>query len=234
MNKLLSRDAGFYGGGSVLLAIILLGVTVYEHFKGYSVQTFWLGTLVIIFFCFGAFIAWRKESQKVDDRDAQIERISKPDRCPVVRISLWGEGREGPLNSGFYLQSEGETAEEIRLEDFEIEPSVIATSRVLPTVIGHQIGTGYIPVWIKGDVTASKWDLKGTFQRASDARDGRSLHGRPDYTVTVTIVYRDHNDFWYRTNQEIIYVPARFDFEFGPITHKKLGLQPLLRSGGGR
>jgi hypothetical protein len=67
------KDAGRIGGGSVILAIILLGVTFVEHSKGHNVETFWLGMLVIVFFCFGACVAWDKERKKYERELAKNE-----------------------------------------------------------------------------------------------------------------------------------------------------------------
>jgi len=68
-------DAGYYGGGSVLLAIILLGVTLVEHARGRSVQSFWFYILIVVFFCIGSAIAWHKEykvAQKYLDEQPRL------------------------------------------------------------------------------------------------------------------------------------------------------------------
>lgn len=56
--------AGWIGGGSVMLSMILLAITIWEHLHDKNVAAFVLGILVVVFFCFGAYIAWSKESEK--------------------------------------------------------------------------------------------------------------------------------------------------------------------------
>src|SRR5271154_6779209 len=68
-------DAGYYGGGSVLLAIILLGVTLVEHARRQSIQSFWFYILIVVFFCIGSLVAWHKEykvAQKYLDEQPRL------------------------------------------------------------------------------------------------------------------------------------------------------------------
>jgi hypothetical protein len=60
------RTAGLLGGGSVLLSIILFGITIWEHAKSENIASAVLGALVIVFFCVGAFIAWLQERKKYE------------------------------------------------------------------------------------------------------------------------------------------------------------------------
>jgi len=168
-------------------------------------------------------------------KHSEIERISKPDKCPVVLITEWRLGPVGVslasgepviMNGGFHLQSEGETAHEITLEEFDIEPDVTVASRVVSSVVGHQIGQAFMLAWIKNQQVTdfSKFDLQSAFRRASDNRDSK-MSWKPNYCCTLRLTYRDHSDFWYRTTQELAYIPANGRIEFGPIKHEKLGLR---------
>jgi len=67
------KDAGVLGGGSVALAIILLGITIYEHVVSHNVPTFWLGILVVMFFCLGTFLAWRKEFERAENLERALQ-----------------------------------------------------------------------------------------------------------------------------------------------------------------
>jgi hypothetical protein len=60
------KTAGWLGGGSVMLAIILLGITIWEHIRSQNVATIVYGVLVMIFFSFGCYIAWSKERDKFE------------------------------------------------------------------------------------------------------------------------------------------------------------------------
>jgi hypothetical protein len=186
-----------------------------------------------------AYRADRTVQAELAAKTAQIERISKPEKCPIVLVIGWrldsvglalsqktGELESVPMGAYFQLKGEGETAHEVALEEFEIEPSVIVASRVVSHVDGHQPSQAFMWVWIKNKhlTDSSKWDLLGAFRHASETRDGNMMW-KPNYCRTLRLTYRDHSDFWYRTTQEIAYVPARREFEFGPIKHEKLGLK---------
>jgi hypothetical protein len=197
--------------------------------------------------------AWDAVRKNVAEKEAEIERISKPDKCPVVVVYDWdrsyigthfeeANSREqekmlkevksaGDLavqfdNYGFYLQSEGETAYEITLEEFQVEPGVTVTGKTVPRIVGQRTGQSFMAVWIKERnhlTDQTKWNLREAFRQASDNRHGKMIV-RPDYSCTLRLKYRDHNDFWYRTTQQMAYILARRDFEFGPIKFEKLGL----------
>jgi hypothetical protein len=156
-----------------------------------------------------------------------ITRLSKPDKCPVVRVMGWSEDHgqeEGTW--GFWLYSEGTTPHEITLEEFEIAPSVTVASKMVPHMAG---GQAFMPAWIKSWTSPSKWQLPDVFAEASNKRDGLMPNQmRPNYCCTLNIRYRDHNDCWYLTTQEIAFDPSdptkRRTFTLGPIKHEKFGL----------
>ena len=185
-----------------------------------AVRATWVAAAIC--FVVANYTAWLREHKLVVAKESEIDRISKPDRCPIVRV--YGLD-ESPINLGLLLQSEGETAHEVTLEEFDIEPSVTVAGRAVPQVGGHQLGQAVMLVWIKGKnpMDLNKWDLIGAFRRASDNRDAKMTMGRPNYSCTLRLTYRDHNDFWYRTTQEISFVPATESIEFGSIKHEKLG-----------
>lgn len=58
------RTAGRIGGSSVLLAVISLGITAFEHWQSHNVAASVFGTLGILFFCYGSFVAWGQEREK--------------------------------------------------------------------------------------------------------------------------------------------------------------------------
>lgn len=59
------KSAGTIGGGSVLLAIALFGVTIGEHVWEKNVAVGWLEWLAMTFFCFGAYQAWNNTDKKL-------------------------------------------------------------------------------------------------------------------------------------------------------------------------
>lgn len=230
------------GLASVILMFLPL---IFPHVFGDSTtleRAIWFTAFIC--FVFANYHVWVREHKaiglreaktiaEVAEKNAEIERISKPDRCPVVLITEWRLGPIGvslntgesvPMNGGFQLQSEGETAHEISLEEFDIEPSVTVASRVVPSVVGHQIGQAFMLAWIKNQQVTdfSKWDLQTALRRASDNRD-KKMMWKPSYCCTLRLTYRDHSDRWYRTTQELSYIPVNGKIEFGSIKHEKLG-----------
>ena len=77
------KDAGRIGGGSVILSLILLGITVAEHGRGSNVATWWFGVIGVVTFMGGALGAWYKEVRKVEQLEAEITRLS--DAGPLIK-----------------------------------------------------------------------------------------------------------------------------------------------------
>jgi len=177
-------------------------------------------TAAMAIFCLlvGCYLAWADEHKKVDEREAEIQRISKPDNCPRLLVIGWSEQHgqcpNVPDARGFWIQSEGESAYEITLEEFEIQPTVMAVGKMIPQLIGHQIGQAFMPVWIKNDSVLTKWFLDSAFLRASE--------NKPSLSVSFCLLYRDHKNLWYRTTQGVTFTNGVF--EFGPPNLEKLGL----------
>ncbi|MBZ5664821.1 MAG: hypothetical protein LAO30_09485 [Acidobacteriia bacterium] len=69
------KDAGYHGGGSVILAVILFGLTIWEHANNKAVGAWWLWALVVLMFGYGAVVAWHKEYRAGLLKDAQIVQL---------------------------------------------------------------------------------------------------------------------------------------------------------------
>jgi hypothetical protein len=220
------------GKMSGLASVILLFLPlIFPHAFSDS-HTLEHATWIAAFVCFvvANYHVYVRQRKLIATKDAEIERISKPDKCPVVRVYGWSEnhGQAEEGSWGFWLQSEGETAHEVTLADFEIEPSVTVAGRMVPHIIGHEIGQAFMPAWIRAWTSADKWRLAKAFATASEKKDGIPGVMTPNYCRTLRLVYRDRDDFWYRTTQEIAFNPSDPNkintFEFGPIKHEKIGL----------
>src|SRR5437016_5108122 len=81
------KDTGLYGGGSVILSILLFAVTIFEHSKNHNVAAFWLGVLAVVFFCGGSFVAWNKESKKAINLEERIY-----DGRPILVLKVFRVG----------------------------------------------------------------------------------------------------------------------------------------------
>lgn len=67
------KGAGTYGGGSVVLAIILFAVAIGEHAKDKNIGVGWLEYLALGFFCFGAYKAWDNTDKRLQESIRQLK-----------------------------------------------------------------------------------------------------------------------------------------------------------------
>jgi hypothetical protein len=126
--------------------------------------------------------------------------------------------------TGFHLANDGEDAYQVLIQPFEIESSVWAKSKESARIEAR--GRDFALVWLDGHspfaLDVGKWDLLGAMQRAADGRDGQLMH-RPDYSVNVSVIYRDADNHWYRTTTPLRYIPSQHRFEFGSPTYEACG-----------
>lgn len=75
------KATGRFGGGSVVLAIVLFGISIYEHLIGKNVPAYWLVLAAGVFFVVGAYDAWLSA-------DKAFARESAKSIQPLLRIEL--------------------------------------------------------------------------------------------------------------------------------------------------
>jgi hypothetical protein len=150
---------------------------------------------------------------------------------PEICFEKWGEiPIDDPLavspvrQRGFYLVNDGGAAHEITVESFEIGPSARAKSKILARIEAK--GKGFALVWLEDYPPSScrdKWDLLGAVHKAS-----LGTHGHPmdmqDYSVTVSVVYRNAAEIWFRSSAEMKFIRSSLSIEFGPTIHRIIDL----------
>jgi len=149
---------------------------------------------------------------------------------PEICFEKWGEiPTDDPLamspvrQRGFYLANDGGAAHEITVESFEIGASARAKSKMVARIEAN--GKGFALVWLESYPSScrDKWDLLGAMHNAS-----LGTHGHPmdmqDYSVTVSVVYRDAAEVWFRSSAEMMFIRSRLSIEFGPTTYRTLAL----------
>jgi hypothetical protein len=77
------QGAGSLGAGSVLLSIVLLGISVEEHFRDKNIPAYWLILAAVVSFSFGAYRAWANEHESLVQ---EFEKNSKP----LLKVELRG------------------------------------------------------------------------------------------------------------------------------------------------
>ena len=162
---------------------------------------------------------------------ADAKRLSA---APSLIFQGWGEipadhpeaiGGISVVQNGFYLKNVGGDAYSVCVERFEVEPSVWASSKLIPHIGAQE--TKFAFVWLEGyppgPINVEKWDLLEAMKKAADAKP----HGiyRPNYIVTVSVIYADSPDSdsqWYRTSTVMSYIPSQFLLHFGSPTRKMI------------
>lgn len=181
---------------------------------------------VCLFFV-AAFFAWNQQRKEVISKDLEISRLSRID-CPIVSVYLWqaiGSGITENLAWGFYFRNNGKSpAYEITVRGFLVGSQSIKCGNLNEVLA--ECSSDPIPVWIEGVQQApDKWNLMAAFNEASKATDGESPYGRPNFSITLHIFYRDHRNLWYESVQDLVFVPAtgNFHFKYGATEQNYLG-----------
>jgi hypothetical protein len=168
-------------------------------FLALSVPLFWLG----------AFLAWQKKYRVV-------ERLTKAEDSPRIRIVQWHwfeNEKQGP--AGFVLLNSGVDAYDFRLNDFIIGKRLF-TSEGISTVRGHVGIGGTLPVWVK-DAGTRFHNLEHVCYLEFRGSD------RPENVVSLTMVYRDHRELWYRTTQSLNHSMATRTVSLGSPHYEYIG-----------
>jgi hypothetical protein len=75
------KATGRLGGGSVALALVLFGISIYEHLIEKNLSAYWLVLAAGVFFAFGAYDAWRSADS------ALAQEVGKSTK-PLLKIEL--------------------------------------------------------------------------------------------------------------------------------------------------
>jgi hypothetical protein len=96
------RTAGLLGGGSVIFALVLFAIAVWEHYKDKNVPASWLVACGVLFFGIGLYQAWSKER---DEKEAAQARIESPNFEFSVGTIIWRYDPQTQLSVFFVLAS---------------------------------------------------------------------------------------------------------------------------------
>jgi len=117
--------------------------------------------------------------------------------------------------SGFEIANDGGAAHEVLVEDFVVDKGVLAKSKTVNRIEAN--GGDYAYVWLDGfgSINPAKWDLTGAMRRAASTR------GTIDYSVAVSMVYRDSDHHWFRSFARLVFIPSQDRLEFGATRHSQ-------------
>jgi hypothetical protein len=163
--------------------------------------------------------------------DAITPRNDVPPRDrPRVCITEWTDiPDEHPIRlragqTGFQLANDGGAAYEITIDPFTIAPGKTAKGETLPRIPPHS--NAFALVWQDGfshlAIATGKWDLLHAMREA--AGDPVGLYGGPDYTVNISVTYRDADEtWWYRSTTPLTYLRSQNRLSTGASQHAGYG-----------
>jgi hypothetical protein len=96
------KTAGLLGAGSVIFALVLFAIAIWEHYKDKNVPASWLAAAGILFFGIGLYQAWSKER---DEKEAAQARFEAPDFEFIVGTILWRYDPQAKISVFFALAS---------------------------------------------------------------------------------------------------------------------------------
>jgi hypothetical protein len=87
--------AGELGGGSVILAVVLLVISIIEHLRDENIAARWLAGVAGLAFCFGAYQAWQAEHSSNVDLRGKLTALTVPDLHPSFYRIATGHDKSG-------------------------------------------------------------------------------------------------------------------------------------------
>lgn len=144
---------------------------------------------------------------------------------PQLSITKWmpipeNHALAGRGQTGFEIVNDGgAVAYDASVETFEVEDGVVIKSAVIERIEAN--GTSFAIAWIDGygrsPVDSTKWKLLDAMRRAS-SRSGVAAY-QPNYTRTVSIVYRDAEEHWFRSFAPLNFIPSQNRLTLGSTRH---------------
>lgn len=206
----------------------------------------WTVTIILAGFAFIVFeggyrlrcAAICEANQALQKKDEEIHRLVwSPDR-PQIELLCWApipsthpearqaDTRSGVLQNGFQIKNHGEPAYDVTVESFQLGENVVAKSKPISSIAGGD--TGFALIWLEGPgfsplAQALPWfDLLLHLHKLvwSEPSPLPYAGARPNWTTSVSVIYRAGNGQGYRTEQELRYIPYQDRIEFSSPIYK--------------
>jgi hypothetical protein len=167
--------------------------------------------------------------QLVFQRWGQIPK-DHPEATPITNVRPLGSLF---VQNGFYLANDGDAAHDIKVESFEIIPSVRVMTNSVSRIEAK--GQGFALAWMEVSAQHSvedaigawistektrRWMLSAAMRINSDER-----RNSQDWETELAVIYRDANMMWYRSKAPMKYIRSQNRIVFGSTTHTKLGVE---------
>jgi hypothetical protein len=225
-------SAGILGTGSVIFAIILFVVGVWEHVKGKAIRAVWFLFFAFIAFASGSYQAWHEQFVATEQAQQKLDDLSKPQLVltPVQVIHAQSDtGLEMLIDADIKNLGAPSAAQDFRLR---AQGPGYDTGFVPPTFIpdGYKYTTNgkLMAVFHTRDLLQEK--VTHAIQRG-DIIGGWIRFVLPVYNtspnptgVTLTIAFKDINDKEYQVSTSDLNPSS-------PLYSPAAGSNPLLPSG---
>jgi hypothetical protein len=200
-------------GGAIVVLMALWDKLVPQH----AIANRTYVVVTIIGFLFGAFfLAWRDQYRAKIRSNAEIEQLTWPTDRPKLSVSMWGQReptfmpRDNPQDFsllsqfGFYLSNDGEAALDVMVEKFKVGDTYYAYGDPISRIAGKT--KGFIPIRIDIENPLLRFNLNLALKEAwTQALDAGKLQITEPLLIPISVIYRDHNQLWYRTHAALVF-----------------------------
>ena len=226
-----ARDNIFWG----LLVLILPALIVHFQHRDFSVDWHlivttlyaYAGLLVVYLVVHAIRTPWKLDSEKQKELDTaneiirnnlvEIERLKWPENYPVIRFISWGQNPETNSfkQAGFSLSNSGNApALEILVEPFKVGTDEWMSKVIAGVDQGKDV---FALVWKTNGNKFNRFDLLEEMQNQAGPA---GMYG-PDYTVPVSLIFRDSKNRWYRGQANLAFIRSQGRLTLGPTTIEK-------------
>jgi len=171
------KASGRIGGGSVIFALILFGIALWEHHFGRNVPTLLLVAVGVGFFCYGCYLAWLKEMQ---DKEKVIASIESPDFDLLLSGWTFFYDELKDITVFFLAASVLNKGHDSSVIRWDIE-YLVGLDKELPEM--PSLVDSYTIPFAKHSISFTNDDLITVKSRESSIRKGQLLDGRILFTL---------------------------------------------------
>jgi len=149
-----------------------------------------------------------------------------PHDRPRICITAWSsipDAHPVPVRvgqSGFTLVNDGSAAYDITVEPFTIFPGRTGRGETVSRIAAsaEEFALAWQDDRSPSPIATGKWDLLGAMQAAAGAP---SVLGGPDYTIMISVTYRDADGaWWYRSTTPLSYIRSQHRLAAGTPKHE--------------
>jgi len=226
---------------SVIAALSTAAQVYWQIVPANQRRAYWFSVLGPYALIFGLHLAWKRfvapwkldnnrqtkigaQAEALELNEARVQELAKwPVDHPTIRFLEWAQNpQQNSYNQrGFLLKNDGGAALEVRVEEFAVGSQKWGGESL--SGIGRE-ETKFALVWWAAGNPFQKFDLLSSVQNQTASQTGFLL--APDMSVSVSVIYRDAHDNWYRSQADLTYIRSQYRLHFGSTRIEKLPNAP--------